>query len=493
MKRQHKQMWDGFHGTKAPADAGIAFKPTPLATGTATDPGGPLTLPNGHSSVVKGAGCQRTWTPADDSPASKSPGIGKTSFNPADGVHHSNIGIPVQGKGQTDFECGNHKTPQNGMVGSLGSISHDTAGKAANFSGTGSTPSTDFAKHAPTTTHQAPAPSPATTHAEQTSTIYLDQSATQIAGKGGSGGNGNMAMGGDVSIGGHAQDAQGSVHGGIGAGLIATGGNAAGNGGNGYFMGDIINSPTTIFHPINVAVGAGGTANAHQMNTAHIDQSSVQIAGVGGDGGNGNTAIGGNVSISGLGQGIGHGWIGSDAIATGHNEAGNGGDGIFAGNMAHVSFVLYEPINIAVAGPGSTAEADQANSVDFNQSAVQIAGVGGHGGNGNVAAGGNVAMKSFGSGSIGSDVIATGGNEAGNGGSGHFTGSMTDVSVAIYAPVNIAVAGYNSTAFADQNNNVHFDQSAIQIAGIGGTGGDSNHALGGDLALQLLQHLPIHL
>ena len=55
---------------------------------------------------------------------------------------------------------------------------------------------------------------------------------------------------------------------------------------------------------------------------------------------------------------------------------------------------------------------------------------------------------------IGSDVIATGHNGAGNGGNGHFSGSMVDIDVAIYAPINIAVAGYNSTADAHQSNNV---------------------------------------
>ena len=65
----------------------------------------------------------------------------------------------------------------------------------------------------------------------------------------------------------------------------------------------------------------------------------------------------------------------------------------------------------------------------------------------------------------GSDAIATGANGAGNGGSGHFSGSLIDVSVAIYAPINIAIAGPHSTVEADQINNVHFDQSAVQIAG----------------------------
>ena len=78
---------------------------------------------------------------------------------------------------------------------------------------------------------------------------------------------------------------------------------------------------------------------------------------------------------------------------------------------------------------------------------------------------------------------------AGNGGSGHFSGNIIDVSVAIYAPINIAIAGPHSTADADQINNVLFDQSAVQIAGIGGHGGHGNLALGGDVAMHLLSDL----
>ncbi|SEE94478.1 hypothetical protein SAMN05444161_8024 [Rhizobiales bacterium GAS191] len=324
----------------------------------------------------------------------------------------------------------------------------------------------------------------ATADAHQTNAVHFDQGATQIAGVGGPGGTGNAAIGGNVSVlgPGHASD-----HGWIGSDVIATGGSGAGNGGDGHFLGAMINASTAIFHPINIAVGGPhASADAHQTNAVHFDQGATQIAGVGGHGGNGNAAIGGDVSISGPSQGSGHGWIGSDVIATGGNHAGNGGDGSFFGSIAHVSFALYEPINIAVAGPNSSAHADQTNTVDFNQSALQMAGVGGHGGDSNVAAGGSGTIHSSSSGLIGSDVIATGFNSAGDGGNGHFSGSLTDVSVAIYAPINIAVAGYNSTASADQINNVHFDQSAIQIAGVGGHGGDGNLAQGGDFALHLL-------
>ena len=71
---------------------------------------------------------------------------------------------------------------------------------------------------------------------------------------------------------------------------------------------------------------------------------------------------------------------------------------------------------------------------------------------------------------IGSDVIATGNNGAGNGGDGHFAGSLIDLNIAIYAPINIAVAGPNSTADAHQTNNVLFDQRFHLGQRVGGLG-----------------------
>ena len=166
-------------------------------------------------------------------------------------------------------------------------------------------------------------------------------------------------------------------------------------------------------------------------------------------------------------------------IESGGNQAGNGGDGNFHGSLVHTSVVVYDPVNIAVAGYNSTTEVHQTNNVALDQSSSQTAGVGGNGGSGNVAA------SSLGSGS----EIATGDTGAGNGGSGHFSGSLIDVSVAVYAPINIAIAGPHSTAEADQVNNVHIDQSATQMAGIGGNGGQSNLGLGGDVAAHLLSDL----
>jgi hypothetical protein len=326
----------------------------------------------------------------------------------------------------------------------------------------------------------------ATANAHQTNVGIFDQSAAQTAGTGGDGGDWNAAMGGGVG-----------VFGLIGSDVIATGDNSAGNGGNGHFSGALVHAPVAVFDPVNMAVaGLHGTADAHQSNTVQFLQGASQAAGGGGHGGNDNAASGGSLSvfagggpdhsIVGAGHASDHNWINSDLITSGGNHAGDGGDGYFYGGIVHASFAVYSPINIAVAGYNSSAHADQTNNVIFDQSAFQMAGVGGNGGNGNAAIGGDAGLHSSILSPIGSDVIATGGNSAGAGGDGHFAGSLIDLNIAIYAPINIAVAGPNSTADAHQTNNVQFDQSAVQIAGVGGDGGHGNTAFGGDLAMHLL-------
>ena len=55
--------------------------------------------------------------------------------------------------------------------------------------------------------------------------------------------------------------------------------------------------------------------------------------------------------------------MGSARLSSGGNQAGNGGDGYFYGSIVHASFALYDPINIAVAGYNSSADADQTNNV----------------------------------------------------------------------------------------------------------------------------------
>src|SRR5437868_6353741 len=272
--------------------------------------------------------------------------------------------------------------------------------------------------------------------------------------------------------------------------LVHTGDNSAGNGGDGYFAGSLVDKSYAAFGPLNMAqAGTHATADAHQSNTVQFLQGASQAAGGGGHGGNDNAASGGGVSVFAAGASD-HNWINSDLIASGGNHAGDGGDGYFYGSIVHASFILYNPINIAVAGYNSNAHADQTNNVIFDQSAFQMAGIGGNGGSGNTATGGGVSVSGSQHGTghnwINSDMIASGGHHAGSGGDGHFAGSLIDLNIAIYAPINIAVAGPNSTADAHQTNNVLFDQSAVQIAGVGGDGGHGNTAFGGDFAMHVL-------
>jgi len=283
--------------------------------------------------------------------------------------------------------------------------------------------------------------------ADQSNTVLSFQDTTQIAGVGGNGGSTNTATSGEVfgSGGGQAD---------------ASGGASAGNGGDGYFSGALIATPIVIYDPINIAVaGPHGTAVADQSNTIVVLQDATQIAGVGGNGGSTNTATSGEV------------------FGSASSGAGNGGNGSFLGSLVHASFALYDPVNIAVAGVNSSAHAEQTNTVRVDQAATQIASVGGHGGSGNAALAGSVGALFSESGLIGSDVIAIGGGYAGDGANGYFHGRVIDVDVAIYTPINIAVAGCSSTADAVQSNHALFDQSAIQIAGLGCDGGNANLAL----------------
>ena len=130
---------------------------------------------------------------------------------------------------------------------------------------------------------------------------------------------------------------------------ISTGGNNAGNGGEGSFKGYVVNTPTLTFDPYNTAKGASvdvstgdhvdqkaywdaGKASAEaekwskayananssgdqksysghdtskvyanttatQDNSLWVDQHQDVMAGIGGNGGNGNMALGGNVDI----------------------------------------------------------------------------------------------------------------------------------------------------------------------------------------------------
>jgi hypothetical protein len=108
---------------------------------------------------------------------------------------------------------------------------------------------------------------------------------------------------------------------------ISTGGNSAGNGGAGVNTGNITDNAHIDFNPTNYAIGAdvyvhngdhvtqnanGGIADlshgadtstvhadttAYQTNFLAADMSQTVLAGVGGNGGDGNYAVGGDVHV----------------------------------------------------------------------------------------------------------------------------------------------------------------------------------------------------
>ena len=464
----------------------------PVPWWPSTDSGPPFLVHTGDNSAGNGGDGYFAGSLVDKSYAAFGPlNMAQAGTHATANAHQTNIGIFDQSATQTagtGGDGGDWNAAMGGSVGLFGLIGSDVIATGDNSAGNGGNGHFSGALvHAPVAVFDpiniAMAGFHGTADAHQSNTVQFLQGASQAAGGGGHGGNDNAASGGGVSV----FAAGASDHNWINSDLIASGGNHAGDGGDGYFYGSIVHASFILYNPINIAV-AGYNSNAHadQTNNVIFDQSAFQMAGIGGNGGSGNTATGGGVSVSGSQHGTGHNWINSDMIASGGNHAGDGGDGYFYGGIVHASFALYDPINIAVAGYNSNAHADQTNNVMFDQSAFQMAGVGGTGGNGNAAIGGDTGFHSAILGLIGSDVIATGGNTAGSGGDGHFAGSLIDLNIAIYAPINIAVAGPNSTADAHQTNNVLFDQSAIQIAGVGGDGGHGNTAFGGDFAMHVL-------
>ena len=161
------------------------------------------------------------------------------------------------------------------------------------------------------------------------------------------------------------------------------------------------------------------------------------------------------------------------SIDTGHNDAGNGGSGYFSGDLIDSPYAAFEPQNIAQSGSHGSATAHQTNIAILDQSATQIAGIGGDGGDDNTAIGGSVSSSG------GSGSIATGDDSAGVGGDGVFQGAMVHAPVAVFSPVNIAVAGAHGNADAHQSNSAQFYQPSFQFAGNGGSAGDGNTAAGG--------------
>jgi hypothetical protein len=138
---------------------------------------------------------------------------------------------------------------------------------------------------------------------------------------------------------------------------ISTGNNSAGNGGNGYNYGDIINKPSIDFQPYNKAEGA----KVDVKTGDHVDQKAYWDAG------------------------------GANAKAEDYSKA-YGGTAQSSGDQSNYSG--YDTSNVY-----ANTTATQDNWLAVNQSQQVYAGNGGNGGDYNYAAGGNV------------DVMATIGSE----------------------------------------------------------------------------------
>lgn len=219
-----------------------------------------------------------------------------------------------------------------------------------------------------------------------------------------------------------------------GSGASSTADQGSPDGGDGLSVGTIRSAPSAVFVPDNMALSFGDTTGAYQANHALVDQRSAEIAGSGGDGG---TTYEPGAS------------------------AGGGGNGTFLGGMVSADVGVFAPVNTAVAvGSGAHAESVQLNDAVILQDTTQIGGTGGAGGN-----------SYGGGGAAGATIHVDGDLHAGSGGAGYFVGTMTDINVAIFSPINIAVAGAGGTAHAEQDNNAVISQGATQIGGIGGSGG----------------------
>jgi hypothetical protein len=278
-------------------------------------------------------------------------------------------------------------------------------------------------------------------------------------------------------------------------GALVTDGGVAGNGGHGTFIGAMVDSDVAIYIPLNIAINAyGGKATATQSNVVTFSHHAGHMAGSGGGGGDGNTGANssaaslGNVSHAGETPQSGHVGLSSflhpdTASSFGSaGYAGNGGDGIFLGAMLDVDVAVYAPINIAI-GFGGNVTATQYNSVVFNQGAIQVAGIGGQGGNSNSAAG-DSGFWSF----LHADTVYTGEETAGKGGDGVFVGIMNDNDIAVYAPINIALGG-STIGPAKHSDEVHYSNDLlsdkIHVSGHGSL--DLNHDI--EMLIHDLAHL----
>lgn len=131
---------------------------------------------------------------------------------------------------------------------------------------------------------------------------------------------------------------------------ISTGGQNVGNGGDGTFKGAIISKPTLNFDPTTKAVGA----DVHVSTGDHVKQTADWDAG------------GANATAS---------WF---SKAHGGDAESNGSQKSYGG---HDTSKVY-----------ANTDATQINKVAVDQHQEVVAGIGGHGGDGNAALGGEVSF-----------------------------------------------------------------------------------------------------
>jgi hypothetical protein len=133
---------------------------------------------------------------------------------------------------------------------------------------------------------------------------------------------------------------------------IDTGGNSAGNGGDGSFKGYVVNAPTLSFDPSNKAYGADVSVKTGD----HVDQKAYW------DAGKASAEV--------------EKWSKGDA------EANANSNGDQSSKSGHDTSKVY-----------ANTEATQKNWLEADQHQEVMAGIGGHGGDGNMAIGGNVDLQ----------------------------------------------------------------------------------------------------
>jgi hypothetical protein len=156
---------------------------------------------------------------------------------------------------------------------------------------------------------------------------------------------------------------------------VSTGGNSAGNGGDGYNEGNIISNPSIKFEPSNKAEGA----DVHVKNGDDISQKAYWDAG-----GANAKAEGGPAKSKGDQESHG-GHKKSDAKAEKDAKV-EGGTAKSNGDQESYSGHNKSDVD-------ANTKAYQENWLDADQSQYVLAGVGGDGGNNNKAEGGDVHIK----------------------------------------------------------------------------------------------------